>query len=29
VLSEKERAGLKGLAEKYVTVSRGHKQRFG
>jgi len=28
-LSEKERAGLKGLAEKYVAVSRGHKQRFG
>jgi carbonic anhydrase/acetyltransferase-like protein (isoleucine patch superfamily) len=27
-LSEKERASLKGLAEKYVTVSRGHKKRF-
>tara|TARA_Y100000385_G_scaffold192515_1_gene199118 strand:+ start:612 stop:1139 length:528 start_codon:yes stop_codon:yes gene_type:complete len=28
-LSAEERAKLKGLAEKYVTVSRGHKQRFG
>ncbi len=28
-LSEAERAGLKGMAEKYVTVSRGHKARFG
>ena len=28
-LSDGERAGLKGLAEKYVTVSRGHKKRFG
>jgi len=27
-LSDAERAGLKGLAEKYVSVSRGHKQRF-
>jgi len=28
-LSQKERSELKGLAEKYVAVSRGHKQRFG
>jgi carbonic anhydrase/acetyltransferase-like protein (isoleucine patch superfamily) len=28
-LSDAERAELKGLAEKYVSVSRGHKQRFG
>lgn len=28
-LTEKERASLKGMAEKYVTVARGHKQRFG
>ena len=28
-LSEDERAGLKGMAEKYVTVSREHKKRFG
>lgn len=28
-LSDEERAKLKGLAEKYVNVSRGHKQRFG
>jgi carbonic anhydrase/acetyltransferase-like protein (isoleucine patch superfamily) len=27
-LSEAERAGLKAMAEKYVTVSRAHKQRF-
>lgn len=27
-LSEKERSGLKAMAEKYVTVSRGHKRRF-
>ncbi len=27
-LTVDERAGLKGLAEKYVTVSRGHKARF-
>jgi carbonic anhydrase/acetyltransferase-like protein (isoleucine patch superfamily) len=28
-LSQSERDGLKSLAEKYVAVSRGHKQRFG
>jgi carbonic anhydrase/acetyltransferase-like protein (isoleucine patch superfamily) len=28
-LSDEERAKLKGLAEKYVNVSQGHKQRFG
>ncbi|MDA9592118.1 gamma carbonic anhydrase family protein, partial [bacterium] len=28
-LSDEERAKLKGLAEKYVNVSRGYKQRFG
>jgi carbonic anhydrase/acetyltransferase-like protein (isoleucine patch superfamily) len=28
-LSNTERAELKSLAEKYVTVSRGHKARFG
>ncbi len=28
-LSEEERAKLKGWAEKYVIVSRGHKSRFG
>lgn len=28
-LSEVERAQLKGMAEKYVTVSREHKKRFG
>jgi gamma-carbonic anhydrase len=28
-LSETERANLKQWAEKYVTVSRGHKKRFG
>ncbi|WP_269522168.1 gamma carbonic anhydrase family protein [Coraliomargarita parva] len=28
-LSEEERAGLRGWAEKYVKVSRGHKKRFG
>lgn len=28
-LNEEERASLKGLAEKYVAVSRGHKKRFG
>lgn len=28
-LSQSERDGLKGLAEKYVEVSRGHKQRCG
>lgn len=27
-LSEEERSGLKAMAEKYVTVSRGHKRRF-
>lgn len=27
-LSDEERAQLKGLAEKYVKVSRGHKTRF-
>lgn len=27
-LSEAERAGLKGMAEKYVRVARGHKARF-
>ena len=27
-LSDEERAKLKGLAEKYVSVSLGHKQRF-
>ena len=28
-LSDEERSKLKALAEKYVKVSRGHKQRFG
>ena len=28
-LSTDERAALKGWAEKYVAVARGHKQRFG
>jgi len=28
-LSPQERATLKGMAEKYVTVSREHKKRFG
>ncbi|TVP80276.1 MAG: gamma carbonic anhydrase family protein [Puniceicoccaceae bacterium] len=28
-LSQTERDGLKNLAEKYIEVSRGHKQRFG
>ena len=28
-LSPEERAALKGWAEKYVAVSRGHKKRFG
>jgi len=28
-LREEERATLRGLAEKYVTVSREHKKRFG
>lgn len=28
-LSDQERADLKSWATKYVTVSRGHKQRFG
>jgi carbonic anhydrase/acetyltransferase-like protein (isoleucine patch superfamily) len=28
-LSEEERGQLKGMAEKYVTVSREHKKRFG
>lgn len=27
-LSEEERAGIKGMAEKYVIVSREHKRRF-
>ena len=29
LLGDEERAKLKGLAEKYVNVSQGHKQRFG
>jgi carbonic anhydrase/acetyltransferase-like protein (isoleucine patch superfamily) len=28
-LSDEERSKLRALAEKYVKVSRGHKQRFG
>jgi len=28
-LSDKERASLKGMADKYVIVSREHKKRFG
>lgn len=28
-LSDEERADIKGMAEKYVTVSREHKKRFG
>ena len=28
-LSDEERADLKGWAEKYIEVSRGHKKRFG